>query len=383
MRSRDGQVDNKAADPPANTEPQNAPVDTTLPPRVVVELPDGEVQIGEDSQRLQHEQVQVAGTANRNGSTHRAGAQPGTEQWLELRRLLYATALEAISIKRKRISSLLVAIDLLYMLMTIAAAFISTSSRDSMSDWLPPSKQNIRLIVAVMGALLDMVTLAFVMREQRKSTRLMAIFHLFLLLPAMIHEYVPLAIIRMLVATFLARFLACLVELDWVVSGQPLSNKPSPAWLQGGLLGMHLAGLRQDYMNAMARMDRVRAAQMESAAAGDDSMESGVVWSMQLAAVRPVREVEPAVVETPSAASASDRSQYQSAELQGEVEEVPSGTPSNTRSQAAVETSSGIEGVPDGGTASHEADNDTESHVVTEQVSHVESVSLSFPPAIQ
>lgn len=120
------------------------------------------------------------------------------------------------------------------MLMTIAAAFISTSSRDSMSDWLPPSKQNIRLIVAVMGALLDMVTLAFVMREQRKSTRLMAIFHLFLLLPAMIHEYVPLAIIRMLVATFLARFLACLVELDWVVSGQPLSNKPSPAWLQGG-----------------------------------------------------------------------------------------------------------------------------------------------------
>lgn len=108
MRSRDGQVDNKAADPPANTEPQNAPVDTTLPPRVVVELPDGEVQIGEDSQRLQHEQVQLAGTANRNGSTHRAGAQPGTEQWLELRRLLYATALEAISIKRKRISTLLV-----------------------------------------------------------------------------------------------------------------------------------------------------------------------------------------------------------------------------------------------------------------------------------
>lgn len=157
----------------------------------------------------------------------------------------------------------------------------------------------------------------------------------------------------------------------------------------------------------MARMDRVRAAQMESAAAGDDSMESGVVWSMQLAAVRPVREVEPAVVESPSAASASDRSQYQSAELQAEVEEVPSGetgdqhdsesvtspglngetvdtaAPSNTRSQAAVETPSGVEGVPDGGAASHESDNDTESHVVTEQVSHVESVSLSFPPAIQ
>jgi hypothetical protein len=75
-----------------------------LPPRVVVELPDGEVRIGEDSTRLQHEQREV----DRQRPSQRTGAQPGTEQWLELRRLLYATSLEAVSLKRKRFTILLV-----------------------------------------------------------------------------------------------------------------------------------------------------------------------------------------------------------------------------------------------------------------------------------
>jgi hypothetical protein len=77
---------------------------------LLVQLPDGGVLIGEDSQRLQHEQEHAASnTASTSAATaHRAGAQPGTEQWLELRRLLYATTLEAISLKRKRVSSLLV-----------------------------------------------------------------------------------------------------------------------------------------------------------------------------------------------------------------------------------------------------------------------------------
>lgn len=107
---RDEEEDKDTTEPP-HTE--DAQTDSMLPPRVVVQLPDGGVQIGEDSRRLQHEQQQQP-TSNRPGasaSNNRPGAQPGTEQWLELRRLLYATALEAIALKRKRISSLLVGVN--------------------------------------------------------------------------------------------------------------------------------------------------------------------------------------------------------------------------------------------------------------------------------
>ena len=108
---RDEEEDKDTTEPP-HTE--DAQTDSMLPPRVVVQLPDGGVQIGEDSRRLQHEQQQQQPTSNRPGasaSNNRPGAQPGTEQWLELRRLLYATALEAIALKRKRISSLLVGVN--------------------------------------------------------------------------------------------------------------------------------------------------------------------------------------------------------------------------------------------------------------------------------
>ena len=108
--SRDAEESKDTTDPP---DTEGAQTGSMLPPRVVVQLPDGGVQIGEDSQRLQHEQQaqQASSSSNRPGasaSSNRPGAQPGTEQWLELRRLLYATALEAIALKRRRISHLLV-----------------------------------------------------------------------------------------------------------------------------------------------------------------------------------------------------------------------------------------------------------------------------------
>lgn len=273
MGPRDEQTDNKATtESPADIEQQDAQTESILPPRVVVELPDGGVQIGEDPQRLQHEQEAQANTANsRPAATsqgHRAGAQPGTEQWLELRRLLYATALEAISLKRKRISSLLVgaappldhhvqttieyttiiglnsltvsaAIDLLYMLMSIAAVIFKPRSKESYGQWLPPITENIRLILAILGAFLDCITMVLVLRERRKAIRVIAILHTGLLFPATIHSDVPLVIIRMLVASCLARLIACMVELDWVVSGQPLSRKPKPAWVQGGCVTVY------------------------------------------------------------------------------------------------------------------------------------------------
>jgi hypothetical protein len=120
------------------------------------------------------------------------------------------------------------------MLMTVAAAIFNPTSRDTLGKWIPPVSANVRMMVALVGALLDIFTVFVVLREQRKAIRIATIFHSCLLIPAMVYGDVPLAIIRMLAASCLARLLACLVELDWAVRGQPLSLRPSPNWLQGG-----------------------------------------------------------------------------------------------------------------------------------------------------
>lgn len=78
----------------------------TLPARVVVELPDGDILLGEDSGRLRHEQPEPSAQPQ----APRVGAQPGSEQWLELRRLLYATGLEAIVLTRKRATSIILGV---------------------------------------------------------------------------------------------------------------------------------------------------------------------------------------------------------------------------------------------------------------------------------
>lgn len=74
-----------------------------LPPRIVIELPDGAVMLGENSDRLLCErtlhtqQVEVA---------QGRGPLPGTERFLELRRLLYASALDSHVVTRRRHAAL-------------------------------------------------------------------------------------------------------------------------------------------------------------------------------------------------------------------------------------------------------------------------------------
>jgi hypothetical protein len=73
-----------------------------LPPRIVVEQPDGDILLGEDADRLEPERCQTAANME---EVHRQSALPGTERFLELRRLLYATALENLVVTRRRHAS--------------------------------------------------------------------------------------------------------------------------------------------------------------------------------------------------------------------------------------------------------------------------------------
>lgn len=110
-------------------------------------------------------------------------------------------------------------------------------------------------VVAILGAALDGITMVAVVREHRRAVRAMAVLHICLMIPVTLNGLVPLAIIRLLVASFLARLVACLVELDWVLTGQPLTRKPSPAWLQGGCasIRMRSAALQKTLYYTAAR----------------------------------------------------------------------------------------------------------------------------------
>lgn len=88
--------------PPTQPDTNAAVDEDQLPARVIVELPDGEILLGEDSGRLRSEQP-----VEPQPEAPRTGAQPGSEQWLDLRRLLYATGLEAVVLTRKRATSII------------------------------------------------------------------------------------------------------------------------------------------------------------------------------------------------------------------------------------------------------------------------------------
>jgi hypothetical protein len=68
---------------------------TALPPRVLVEQPDGRVFLGEDDKRLQGETAQ-------DFELRQQAALPRVQQWLALRRLLYGQSLNGLIKKRRR-----------------------------------------------------------------------------------------------------------------------------------------------------------------------------------------------------------------------------------------------------------------------------------------
>lgn len=104
LESRAAAADTATAGPTSG----DAKNDDTLPARVVVELPDGDILLGEDSGRLRHEQPEPSSGAQ--PQPPRVGAQPGSEQWLELRRLLYATGLQSLVLTRKRATSIILGV---------------------------------------------------------------------------------------------------------------------------------------------------------------------------------------------------------------------------------------------------------------------------------
>lgn len=93
----------------AESPEPNKPVAPSLPPRIVVELPDGGVFLGEDDERLVDERQAVA---QQQALTTSQAALPGTEVWVEMRRLLYATALDTLVLTRKRHAAVLLSAPL-------------------------------------------------------------------------------------------------------------------------------------------------------------------------------------------------------------------------------------------------------------------------------
>jgi hypothetical protein len=75
-----------------------------LPPRIVIEQPDGAVAMGEDNARLDGERADFEARLEASGGE---AAQPGTDRWLDLRRLLYASALDSLIVTRKRHAAVL------------------------------------------------------------------------------------------------------------------------------------------------------------------------------------------------------------------------------------------------------------------------------------
>ena len=90
-----------------------------LPPRIVVEQPDGQVYLGEDDARLEGERRDFE--AQLQASQGQA-ALPGTERWLDLRRLLYASSLDALILTRKRHAAVLLSAHLCLTLCSVVYA---------------------------------------------------------------------------------------------------------------------------------------------------------------------------------------------------------------------------------------------------------------------
>ena len=95
-----------SSDPPDAT---NSASGDQLPPRIVVEQPDGGVILGEDDARLEGERHAFETDL---AASQGQAAQPGTERWLDLRRLLYATALDTLVLTRKRHAAVLLSAPL-------------------------------------------------------------------------------------------------------------------------------------------------------------------------------------------------------------------------------------------------------------------------------
>lgn len=71
-----------------------------LPPRIVVQNPDGDVSLGEDTYRLRHETAD----AHRKQEAHLvASLQPGGHRWLHMAFQAYATTLHNVLSSRKRL----------------------------------------------------------------------------------------------------------------------------------------------------------------------------------------------------------------------------------------------------------------------------------------
>jgi hypothetical protein len=75
------------------------PDNNLLPPRIVIELPDGNVALGEDSCRLDDER---AASALQVELAQNLAALPVTVRDLSLRRILYASALDSVVAQRKQ-----------------------------------------------------------------------------------------------------------------------------------------------------------------------------------------------------------------------------------------------------------------------------------------
>lgn len=70
-----------------------------LPPRIVVQNPDGDVSLGEDAHRLRYESAD----ANRKQQAHiSASLQPGGHRWLHIAFQTYAATLHSVLSTRKR-----------------------------------------------------------------------------------------------------------------------------------------------------------------------------------------------------------------------------------------------------------------------------------------
>lgn len=253
-----------------------------LPPRIIVELPDGEVVLGQDETCVPTE----PGEPSPEASTSHHNVEDNNRRMLEINGLLSLMA------HRRRALVVLIGVDIIYTVMTAASAIVS-------GDW--DREEVIIAIQAGSGLVIDFITFAATLRVWTEVLAWSQLGQLAVFILTVVLSFHPILLIRVLILFILVRLVAAAKELKWITS----DASPTPFWPS---LHYTLVGRGLGYSGPYRPTRRASREPNASAARPESARVAGYG------------------TDTEEAASADSSSQHYGTTTSGSVEDDQSGT---------------------------------------------------------
>eukprot|EP00892_Ulva_mutabilis_P012712 jgi/Ulvmu1/9813/UM056_0054.1 len=222
-----------------------------LPPRIVVQNPNGDVSLGEDIHRLRHETID----ASRKQQAHVAASlQPGGHRWLHIAFQTYAATLHSVLSSRKRLMLTPVGVDMGAMLWPviciIAQRFdLDMGAKETLPAWAVLSLSSTCIM-------LDAATLLACAQDSPTVLLIITLAHapLYASMYASHLSYNLWVLTKIFVVICTVRVLAIITELDWLRSARQEQLLPPSGCLPNVnalLLSQKLREHRQAFIQAL------------------------------------------------------------------------------------------------------------------------------------